>query len=145
MAYCNNAQVASEFKEITFSTSSSVTTADVDRFIEEADSEIDARIGTRFVVPVTGPISLITLRQISIWLVTYRIREILRVKNPSKETEQNVRDGNMRAQALKMLDDIVKGLMTLADASLINSADGVSSYGVSAGLEHTFRKGEDSW
>ena len=52
MAYSTNAQVASEFKSITFSSSTSVTDTEVDRFIVEADEEINYKIGRVYVVPI---------------------------------------------------------------------------------------------
>ena len=69
MAYCTEAQVEGEFKSVDFGASTAVTSDDITRFIEEADAFIDGKIGVRYVVPITGSISLLIIRTIAISLI----------------------------------------------------------------------------
>jgi hypothetical protein len=145
MAYCTNAQVAAEFKNLSFSSSSTPTDTTVDRFIEEADAEINARIGLKFDVPVTGAQALIIARQLSIDIVSERVRRIIRVKTGAEPTRQDGRDGDTAKEARERIEQIVKGTFLLSDATLVSSSDGLFSYNVSEDEEHTFEKGTDQW
>ena len=145
MAYSTPTQVVEEFKDLQVALASSViTTAKLTRFIEEADAEIDSILSTKYAVPIVGASALIQVRTISIWLVADRVKEILKVKNAATEVSQDVR-GSLREQALKRLQDIVKGVLPLLDQDLASTSDGISSFNVSSGQEHQFRKGENQW
>jgi phage gp36-like protein len=146
MAYSTTAQVASEFKDITFNATSAVTDTEVDRFIEEADAEIDGRVGKRYEVPVTGTASLKILRTISIGIVADRIRDILELKNPTMpELEQGIRPKSSAAKARKMLEQISKGDLLLSDATLANAHMGMKSFAVDEGLEYEYQSGVPQW
>lgn len=145
MAYCTNAHVSAEFKGVTFGASTSPTSTTVDRFIEEADAEIDSKVGLKYETPVTGSTSLIIVRQISIWLVAARIKEISRVKTGATTAEQEAREGDLRKMALERLDKIASGEILLPDATLVSSADGVRSYVVDNGVEAAVDVESEQW
>lgn len=146
MAYCESADVQTEFKNIKFNESdSAIVTADVDEFIEQASSEMDSRLSIRFTVPVTaGPSALSLLKQLCIWLVASRIKEIVEVKEVREEVDQDVKR-DTGAKARKMLDDIVSGKINLIGAALATSADGVGSYVSANNIERVFKKNEEQW
>ena len=149
MAYATVAQVASEFKSITFSSTTLVTDTEVTRFIAEADAEINAYIGSKYETPIDEtehPNSFILVRQISIWLVADRVREVMQMKNLTpEEIEQGVRPPSSRKAALDLLKKIQKGEINLSDADLVNTDAGVKSFAVDNNLEHTFKRNVDQW
>jgi len=136
--------VTKEFKNITFSATSSVTSDDVTEFISQADAFINSQLANKFTVPVTGTEALKIVKRLSIWLVTGRIKAILKVK-----TGQDIGDQGAETDLIKMakdeLKELSKGKSSLIDAPLISSADGVKSFAVDEGLEFTFKKGVDQW
>lgn len=143
--YCESSHISGEFKGITFSASTAVTSTQVERFIEEADAEIDAKVGLKYVTPVTGTESLKVLRSISIAIVASRVRAILEVKTADSRTEQAVRGGDPAKVAREKLDQIVKGTLLLSDASLRSSGQGMRSFNSDNAEEHTFKKNRDQW
>lgn len=145
MAYCTSAQVTAEFKDLPVTVNSSITEAKIDRFIEEADAEIDGQLGLKFETPIAGATALIIMRKISILLVTARIKEILQVKTAVEDVNQDGRAGSLRKQAQAMIDKILKGTLALPGATLLSTAGGVRSFAVDEDLEHTFKKGESQW
>lgn len=131
MAYSTVANVQSEFKALTIDGSSPLTTTEVTEFISQADTEIDAYIGTKYSTPVsssTAPISIILLRQLSTWLTAHRVQEKLQVKSVSQEVDQEGNAVSLRQRAIAILEKIQKGQITLSDATLANTQDGVSDY-----------------
>lgn len=144
MSYATEAEISSEFKNVEFSATTSVKTAEVTRFLAEASALIDAKVGMRYVTPVTNASDLLILKTICIDIVTARIKRILDVKTGKTETEQGVK-GSVEGAALKMLSEISNGNLPLQNSELINESSGVYSYAASNGLEHTFKKGEDQW
>ncbi len=151
MAYSTNAQVASEFKSIAFSGTTSVTTTEIDRFITEADEVINSRIGLKYsltddITLALNPLSFPILRQISIWLVADRVREIMQVKDIGDDRiKQGARAPNSAARADKMLNQIVDGTLLLRDVDLNTTHDGFKSFATDEGLEHQFKKNVDQW
>lgn len=146
MAYAVVADVEREYKTIDFAAAGSqVSTADVTTFITEADAEIDSKIGLKYVTPVASGGGLVTLRQISVWLVKDRLEPILNVKTGIAKTEQGSEEETLREKAIKMLDEIAAGTRLLAGATLKSSHDGVKSFAVDEGLDFTFKKGTAQW
>lgn len=144
MAYATRAQIEGEFKGITFSATTPVTDSDVDRFIAEADAEIDAMLCQRYEVPITGATSALLVRTISIKIVADRVRGVLAVKTGETKTQQAGGKSDSEI-ARTMLKDIVAGKMKLPDASLASSADGIQSYVANESFEPTFSRDEVQW
>ena len=146
MAYSTVAQIQSEFKDLTISTTTSIKTADVERFIEEADAEIDSKVGLKYTVPITSGGALLLCRLISIAIVASRMREILKVKTGDPKLDQDNTSGmNVRA-ARKLLQDIVDGKTKFSGATLLtSSADGVKSFVGANNTKRNFNSGTDEW
>ncbi len=151
MAYSTNAQVASEFKSTTFAAGRSITDTEVDRFIDEADEVINSRIGLKYslvddITLILNPLSFPVLRQISIWFVADRVREIMQVKDIGDDRiKQGARAPNSAVRAEKMLNQIVDGTLLLRDVPLNTTHDGFKSFATDEGLEHQFKKDVDQW
>lgn len=144
MPYSTYTDVASEFKDIDFtSVNSKVLSTEVTEFISQADSLIDAAISNKYEVPVTGTASLKLLKMISILLVRDRILEIIAAKTGNDETSQDPTKKYLISPK-DMLKSISKGDMKLVDAVVI-SGGGVSSFNVDHSIKHVFKKGVDQW
>jgi len=147
MAYTDNDKVADEFVDVTFDAQTKVTAAQVNRWIDEADSVINVFIGKRYTTPVTGPAeSLLVLQKISTTLVACRVSRKLMVKTPAPETTQGVTiNTDPKKWAFKMIDEISKGNLDLKDSELANSTDGVRSFNSQNGIEPFYKRNVDQW
>lgn len=144
MAYAVADDIQSEFKDIVFSSSTKVTTAEVTEFIAQTDAIIDGKVGLRYVTPVVGASSLLILKYICIQIVVDRIKTMMEVKSASEELNQKPAPSPTR-MAYKMLEDIANLKILLSDATALSSSSGVSSYDADNCIEPTFRTGEDQW
>jgi len=147
MAYTDKDKVADEFVNVTFDSDTKVTEAQVDRWIDEADSVINVFVGKRYTTPVTAPAeSLLVLQKISTTLVACRVARKLRVKTPAPETTQGVTiNADPKKWAFKLLDEISKGKLDLRDSELAFSTDGVRSFNSQNGIEPFYKRGVDQW
>ena len=144
MAYSTTTDVASEFKNITISATSALTTTEVTEFIVQADAYIDSRLGLKFTVPITGAESLKIVKRLSIWLVASRMKEIYKVKTGAVLVDQG-ETGDLGKMAREELDKIIKNELLLSDATLLSSANGVKSFSNDNGEEYTFQRNRDDW
>lgn len=145
MAYCTNSDVSSEFKDITFSGTTVITNTEVDGFIAQADAFIDSYLSTKYEVPITGSISLLVLKTISITLVKARLLSIMSVKTPQDKTKQDPDGPTLRDFAMKMLKDIKSGIIPLVDAIAVSTDDGLSSFLMNETVSYDFETEKDSW
>ncbi len=144
MAYCTNAHVASEFKDIVFSSGTVVTDTEVDRFIAEQDAVINGKVGLKYEVPLTGASSLLIARMICTALVAARISKIIAMKT-GKPPKDQARINDEGDSAMKMLGEIVSGKLLLSDSDLAVSHDGVSSYNYNNDITHSFDVTTQQW
>ena len=146
MAYCTKEQVADEFNAITaFASTTNPTDTTVDRWIAEADALINAKVGLRYVTPISNATDLIVIRMISVMLVSARVRRRLNRTGPEGEPAK-VKVADTDSKAMKMLDEIIKGLIDLPGSTLLSTGGGVKSYLSSTDCyEHKFKMGKDQW
>ena len=153
MAYCTKEQVADEFTGVTFGASTIPNATTVDRWIEEADVLINAKVGLRYATPITNANDLILVRQIAVLLVAARVRRRLNRTGPDGESAK-VKVSDSHDQAMKMLESISKGMTLLPGSTLANEKVGVSSFmAANADVDtaaddvtaHTFKKNVDQW
>lgn len=144
MAYSTVAQIESEFKNVDFNANSAVTDTEVGDIISQTDAEIDARLGVKYIVPITGAVSLLILRTISTYITCARVSKIIEVKTGESDKDQPRRIEE-RATAIKMLNEIVEGKMLLSDATEISTRGGVRSYTYENNIESTFDVTKDQW
>lgn len=148
MAYSALTDIQAEFRNVTFSSSTTPTDATVTSFIAQADAEIDAKVGLRYAVPIDTtacPVSAITLKRLSAWLVVARIKEILKVKTGDAATSQDSRGGDIGKMARDQLEQIAQGKYLLSDAPLVNDTEGLGGWGVAAGEALSFDKDTVQW
>jgi len=150
MAYAVVADVQAEFKSISFTSTTQVTTTKVGDWIAEADAEINSIIGIRYQTPVPSSTDAAKIcKTISIWLVKDRIRGVLEIKQVEDKVDQDVAGKSLRDRALEWAHNIAKGWQALPGALLITvsggSLGGLESYNRSRDDSNEFRKGEDQW
>ena len=145
MPYTTVPLVASEFKSLTISASTTVTIAETDEFISQHDALIDARLGARFVTPITGAEALKIVKMISTGLTVCRVQDILQVRTGSQKTDKDLVSPKVCKNAERWLDDIVNGRLTLKDATLLSTADGWASGNLDNSVEPFFERTLDQW
>lgn len=146
MAYSSQDEVASDFKDISFTADTNVTSDDVDQFIVEADALINSYAGVRYVTPVTTGEGLNLLKMFSRNIVANRIKSIMEVKQATnKDAVQNVRSGLSTADILKQLDLIRTGDLILVGADLWGSNAGFVSSNYENDVKPQFHKDCKEW
>jgi len=132
MAYATAADIAAEFKNITFDSTSSVTDTEVAGFIEQEESVINATVSNRYEVPVTDTESVKIFKNISIAYVAFRVAKILNLKKdvpiPEKFVPQVLNEGAKYKEAKQQLYAIRDGKIILNDATARSTGQGVKSY-----------------
>jgi len=147
VSYTTADEVAADFKDITFTTSSLVKTADVEGFIAEADALINAYVGTVFTVPVASGGGLTLLKLCSRSLVTARIKRSLETKQEKNPTpDQNVLGVLLSpTQVMKILADIRDKKISLEGATPLLTGSGFYSENVANDVEPVMKKDERQW
>lgn len=145
MSYAEVEHIQEEFKQVTFSEDeNSIAEPRVERFIEEASSEIDSAVGMKYVTPVNQNASCAPLlRSYCIAIVADRVRNILANKTARTEEEQD-NGANTAKWAREQLKQIMLGNLKLDGATLLSSSDGVA-LGVSKCSKHIFQHGRKQW
>ena len=113
--YCTVADVESYYNNVSFNDDGYVSGNECEAFIIQESAFMDMYLRKRYSLPVTDATDLLVLKMICAKLVVGTIDEIIREKNPTDEEE---RGRNYRRDALKILDKIISGEMTLAQAAV---------------------------
>lgn len=142
-AYASVTNIQEEFKNVTFDSNSIVTDTRVSRFIDECEAVINAKVGMIYQVPVdsvASPQSTLILRQISIYMVSNRIKEIIQTKSDSDDTNQATK-GKVAKSPEDLLQDILDKVLVLPDAVLLSTTKGATDYDVGdATVEFAFKR-----
>jgi phage gp36-like protein len=148
MSYCAYTDVQSDFKSLTFTSTSLVTDSAVTQFCLEASALIDSYVGQRWTTPITADAtSLALMKLFARTLVADRIRGILANKQQTN-TDGNAQvksDGYSVKDVMKALNDIKNGDMTLSGASLILDNAGFISRNHSVNETPKFQKDRKQW
>jgi len=147
MGYSTSAEIQSDFKNLTLSTTTLVTTADVEQFIVEADALIDSFIGMKYEVPVTGGASALSLLKLfSRTLVADRVKKIMEVKQAQNTSaNQDTRGAYSTKDVMAALKQIQNGDLKLSGATGLVSNGGFYSHNNANSIEPTFKKGCKQW
>ena len=147
MAYCTEADVKIEFKNILWDTPSGIASTTVTEWCDQESAVIDAYLSKVYTVPITGTQSLKTVKKIAIMLVTCRVKKTLQVKDLPPATQDQV--GEDCKKAYELLEDLVALELLLSDAILIGGVvtgiGGVFSNVSEEGHECVFKKEETQW
>ena len=147
MSYSTVADIAREFKNIEFTTTSSVTIDDVQSFIDQNDSLIDQYLSPVYLLPIVSAKALDVLKRIQIALVAARVSSIVNIKqnNQPALAKQELNKRNYADWAMMHLKELSNRTLYLEDASLINSDYGMESYTLSNDIYPEFQKGVKQW
>lgn len=150
MTYATPTDVANEFRKITFDSNSDFTDARVQGFLDQVEAEINTCLSSIYIVPITGPTSLLVVKRIEIAIVAARIASIIDLKkNTSQSTNKNIQQefdkGDYAITARKQLQDLKNRKITLIDAQLLNSDFGMSSETLDLQVEPVFDKCKQQW
>jgi len=147
MSYCAYTDVQSDFKNIQFTGTSLVTSSAVTQFITEASALIDSYVGSRYVTPITGTMSLALMSLFCRTLVADRIRGIMANKQQvATDANQQVKsDGFATKDVMKALADLKDGVSTLSDAVLLNQNASFYSNNNQNGVNPRFNKNRRQW
>lgn len=128
MSYCSVDDIRSDFKDIVFNATSSVTEDEVQKFIDEETAFIDSMICARYIVPIVeldSPNSFLVLKRIAIFLVSDRVRHVLYVKTGRDASDQNTKGlKSLSRQPRRDLEMIRDGKQKLADAETVKECIG---------------------
>lgn len=137
MAYCTVTDVASEFKSITFSSTTPVTDTEVTNFIAMDEAVINGRLGLKYTVPITGTSSLLIMKKISLLLVVGKVKNLMAVKSGEAKADQGGPGDPYIKQAMDMLDMIVNEDIILKDAVAAAVLGAAKSYLSNGGGDYT--------
>lgn len=145
-AYASVNDVKSEFKNLTISTDTPITTSEVNSFIDQEEAYVNSRLSGLYEIPITGTESLKIMKMITVWCVADRIREIMQVKNISEpKVQQGTRAGGSCKRAREILKELRSRDTVLEDAVFKSTDGGFDSFTVQQGLENKFKKNVDQW
>jgi hypothetical protein len=144
MPYCTSDDIAGEFKDLSFTTSTTVKKATVDQFIAEADAYINSKLSRKYVTPITGTEALLVIKMISRAIVLRRVRPILKTETGDPKTSMEA-SGTPKTDPEKMLNDIIDGTVRLTDAVAAGGSQGIRSYTSENGITPTFTRDTESW
>jgi hypothetical protein len=138
--YTSVAAVQAEFKDITFSASTKVTTDDVTEFILQEEYALEGEVAQVYEIPVTGTRALAIMKLMATLLVKARILDILPVKTGNETTEQGGPGDKLRERVNAMLEKIKKKELILTDGTLEESSGGIRSYTSDNVVARTFSR-----
>lgn len=145
MAYTTSDDIVAEFKDIVFSSATSVTLTNISEFIVQEEAYLDAELATIYVVPITDTPATTVMKMLSTFLVKARVLDILQVKTSVAKVDQGYSSKFYRDRVDSILEKIKKKKMILEGATLLESSGGVKSYAVENDLCHVFKKETEQW
>lgn len=124
--YCSKTNIEAYFMNKSFGASDYVTETEVETFIGQIAAMMDAKISSRYSLPITNAYDLLILKMINEYLVVAIIDDIFREKTEDGKFD---RGRNTRKEGNDLLNKIVNGEMILNSThkrSVIkfNSVDG---------------------
>lgn len=142
MAYCTEAQITSEFREIGFDAGSKVTDTYVSGLITETDAEINAAISGVYKTPVSNAVEgFLVLQRVALNINVYKIERILRKTGVEKISDKVEKELESRIKdAMDTLEKIRNGELELIGAEKQTSGGGA---GYNADVTAFFNFGDD--
>ena len=143
MAYSTVSDVQSLVKWITFGSSSKVTSTEVTDFhIVNADAYIDAKLGAKYVVPITDSDDIKILNFISARLAACKVAEILVLQTSGRLPEIV---SKWCKDAEKRLNDILDFDILLPNSTKHDSTRGLWSYTAHGDADNDYAETDPVW
>ena len=146
MAYCTEADVKIEFKNILWDTPGGIASTTITEWCDQESAIIDSYLSKVYTVPITGTQSLKTVKKIAIMLVSCRVKKTLQVKEIPPATQDQV--GEDCKKAYELLESLVEMELLLSDAIVIvGTVTGIGGVwsNVSEHIPCTFDKDKCQW
>jgi hypothetical protein len=143
MGYCTLTHIQGRFMgSMVFDETTQVKASSVQNFININSTDIDSKISSMYVTPITGVEALKIVQKICELMTTGDVEEILREQK--LEVENAPRPASHRKMAEVMIQDILDGKTNLTDADRVG-ADTFYNYNVANGIEFEVKKGTRQW
>ena len=130
MAYATVEHVKSEFKELELDDDTSIKNTEVIRFLQETDAFMDAYLGKRYIVPVTGTASVSQVDTVTINTVLNATTYTITVNgvdatylSDGSATDLEIRDGLVTAINSNNFNEPVTASNGGTDAELVLTSD----------------------
>jgi len=146
MAYCTEADVKIEFKNILWDTPGGIASTTITEWCDQESAIIDSYLSKVYTVPITGTQSLKTVKKIAIMLVSCRVKKTLQVKEIPPATQDQV--GEDCKKAYELLESLVEMELLLSDAIVIvGTVTGIGGVwsNVSENIPCVFDKDKCQW
>lgn len=124
-----------------FDTTTNPTKAKVEEIIAEEEAKIDARLRSRYTLPLVSLANQAIIRSISLAICATRVRFIMDVKTGDENTKQTGQKNGI--DPWKQLEEIVEGKLILDGESLANGRSGFKSN--PPDCTPFFKRGVDQW
>lgn len=125
MAYCDSSDIQSLIKWVTFSATSKVTTTELQEYISESDTIIDAKLDRIYQVPITNADDINILKYISARLTASEVAQIL-VLHSAGQIPPVIK--KWQDSAYEQLEKIVEGIIELPNSAKATNSKGLYSY-----------------
>lgn len=150
MAYVTAVEIQSEFKNLVFTDpNGALVTEEVEEFIDQEESVINATISNRYETPVTDTESVNVLKRITTAFVAYRVAKILNLKKdvpiPEKLVAQDLSEGASYFSNKKLLESIKDGKVVLRGATARSLEQGVKSYNATNDISPKWQRDIKQW
>lgn len=153
MAYATKDEIKAMFRDFADNDEAAVNDADLDLFIDNSTSIINAKIGTLYTLPITeanNPESFKILKQLQMFKVACTVDDILNDYSEADKKPMWCKKAHMLMEALvppydKKNCKQCEPTMILPDAPYLGTAKNRNKITVSATQGRTFVKGQDNW
>lgn len=149
MSYATETEVKSLFRDFADNAEAAVTTAEITIFLDNTSEVIDAKIGTLYSLPITGPKSLKILKQINMFMAAGIVDDIL--NNYAEADKKPTWDKKAMALLLALVPATGKDgkqpepTMKLSDSEYLGTSTQKGKISVQSTSEPIFKKGSDNW
>lgn len=144
MAYCTEAQVQGEFKDLPITTTTALKTGQIAEFIAEADALINAIISVRYQTPVTTGDALLLCRRMSRALVADRVAAILAVKLPNDKLNQDATRMTTK-EVMALAQKIADGDILFDGGVVLAGVSSVAALALTQDVPIKFKRDRKQW
>lgn len=148
MGYVTVAEVASEFRSVTFSATTVPPESKVQSIIDQATAHVNGVVRMRYAVPLpdSATEALEILKTACLQIAVARVKPLLTIKaQASAKGDQSPGDPDTLKLAEATLKKIQDGEIKLEGAIALSSGGGVASGNQKAGYKPKFKRDGDQW
>lgn len=125
MAYCDSSDIQALIKWVTFSDKSKVTITELEGYISDSDTIIDAKLDRIYQVPITNMDDINILKYISARLTASEVAQVL-VLQASGQIPPVIK--KWQDSAYEQLEKVFDGTIELPNSAKVTNSKGLYSY-----------------